>query len=194
LIVGITGGIGSGKTVVSQILDVLGVPVFNSDIQAKNILQNNSEVKDKIIAEFGDDSFFNDIPNRSFIAEKVFTNPENLKFLNSIIHPAVQNEFEEWLLKHKNHNIVFKEAAILIESGAYEKLDKLILVEADLETRIERVMKRDHVNSEQVLHRIQNQMNDEEKRKYADFIIDNSGDKSVIKQLILILKELGEDI
>lgn len=194
MIVGITGGIGSGKSILSQILQTLGYFVFNSDLEAKNILQNNTEVKAKIIAKFGDDSFFEGKPNRAFIAEKVFTDKSNLDFLNNLIHPKVQDRFQEWIETHKDEKILFKEAAILIESGAYKKLDKLILVDAEEAIRIERVMKRDNVSREQVVDRLKNQMPAEEKKKYADFIVDNNGNQSLILQVMKILEELNETV
>ncbi len=194
MIVGITGGIGSGKSVVGEILTTLGYPVFNSDIEAKNILQSDAEVKASIIAKFGDDSFFKGKPNRKFIAEKVFSDKENLAFLNALIHPAVKRKFSEWKETNKVHSILFKEAAILIETGAYKELDKLILVVADEEIRIERVMQRDQVTREKVLERMRNQLSDAEKKKHADFILNNNGEESVIKQVVSILNQLGEDL
>ncbi|MEZ4937533.1 MAG: dephospho-CoA kinase [Crocinitomicaceae bacterium] len=194
MIVGITGGIGSGKSVVGDILNVLSYPVFNSDVEAKNILQSDAEVKESVIAKFGDDSFLGDLPNRPYIAEKVFTNKENLEFLNGLIHPAVQRKFESWIKEHSESKILFKEAAILIESGAYKKVDKLILVTADEEIRIQRVMKRDGVSKEKVLERMKNQLPDVDKMKLADYVIHNDGSESVIKQVIHILKELNENL
>lgn len=193
MIVGITGGIGSGKSVVGDILNVLGYPVFNSDLEAKNILQSDAEVKESIIARFGDDSFFGDQPNRAYIAEKVFTDKGNLEFLNGLIHPAVQRSFEAWVKAHIESRILFKEAAILVETGSYKNLDKLILVTADEEVRIQRVMKRDQVSREKVLDRMKNQWSDEQKKEVADFVIENNGEGSLIKQVIATLKELGED-
>lgn len=194
MIVGITGGIGSGKSVLSQILIALGYSVFNSDVEAKNILQYNTEIKLKITAKFGGDSYFNDLPNRAFLAEKVFSTPDNLEFLNGLIHPQVQKNFEDWQVSKSKERILFKEAAILIETGSYRFLDKLILVEADAEIRIQRVMERDGVSKEQVEKRMATQMSDTEKRAYADFIVNNNGDRSLLKQALEVLKELGETI
>lgn len=193
MIVGLTGGIGSGKSTVGKIFETLGYPVFNSDFEAKNILQANAEVRKRIIAKFGDDSFFGEKPNRKFIAQKVFNNPENLKFLNGLIHPAVGKRFEEWLNDYKDSSICLKEAAILVETGSYKNLDKLILVKADEDIRIQRVLDRDDTTREEVLKRMKNQWSDEEKIPLADYIIDNSGRQSVIHQVIKILKDIGED-
>lgn len=195
MIVGITGGIGSGKSLLSRILIELGYSVFNSDLEAKNILQNDTEVRELIVAKFGGDSFLDGIPNRKFIAQKIFSDKENMSFLNGLIHPRLQLVFDKWIdieSKKVNGHILFKEAAILIETKGYEKLDKLILVTAPEAIRIDRVMKRDGSSKEEILSRIRNQMPDSEKIKFADYLVDNAGDNSVLKQVLVILNKLNE--
>lgn len=187
--IGLTGGIGSGKTMVAEILKNSGYRVFNSDEVAKNILKNDKEVHEKLKNIFGEEIFVDGKPVSKKIATIVFGNPEKLKALNEIIHPKVASAFSDFC-KNTNEKIVFKEAAILIESGTYKELDKLIVVHAPMEKRIERVMKRDKTDREAVEKRMKNQMSDGERNKFADFLIINDEHHALLPQINRILEEL----
>ena len=183
--VGITGGIGSGKSTVSRFFSELGVPVYDSDQRAKSLMQHDDSIIIKIKKEFGDDSYLNNILNRSHIAEIVFKNELKLKQLNAIVHPVVRTDFNNWLSQNSNARFVIKEAAIMIESGAYKDLDKLIVVNANREQKIKWIKKRDHLLLEDIENRIQNQLSDKMRNQYADFIIENNSSKKELKQQVL---------
>lgn len=183
--VGITGGIGSGKSTVSRFFSELGVPVYDSDQRAKSLMQRDDSIIIKIKKEFGDDSYLNNVLNRSHIAEIVFKNELKLKQLNAIVHPVVRTDFNNWLSQNSNARFVIKEAAIMIESGAYKDLDKLIVVNANREQKIKWIKKRDHLLLEDIENRIQNQLSDKIRNQYADFIIENNSSKKVLKQQVL---------
>lgn len=187
--VGITGGIGSGKSIVSEIFRSMGYPVFNSDDEAKKILYNSKAVHEKLLAVFGSEIFVNGNPDKKKLAELVFSDKEKLSQLNSIIHPMVKNAFESWL-KEQSSPIIFKEAAILIESGSYKDCDKVIVVHAPEELRFRRVMKRDSVTMVVVKNRMKNQFPSEELKKYANHIIENDEDHALLPQINRILEEL----
>ncbi len=167
-VAGITGGIGSGKSTAAKFFEELGIPVYNSDTRAKTIQNENSEVKVKIIAAFGEEAYNENGLNKAFISKQVFQNNEKLKLLNSIVHPAVFQDFEDWKKAQKS-DIVMKEAAILIESGSYKDCDVVITIE------------RDGLSREEIRARINNQISDEERIAKSDFIIDNNGDLAHLK-------------
>lgn len=179
-VAGITGGIGSGKSTAAKFFEELGIPVYNSDTRAKTIQNENSEVKVKIIAAFGEEAYNENGLNKPYLSKQVFQNNEKLKLLNSIVHPAVFQDFEDWKKAQKS-DIVMKEAAILIESGSYKDCDVVISVVVDVETRIARTIERDGLSREEILARINNQISDEERIAKSDFIIDNNGDLAHLK-------------
>ena len=183
--VGITGGIGSGKSTVSRFFSELGVPVYDSDQRAKSLMQHDDSIIIKIKKEFGDDSYLNNVLNRSHIAKIVFKNELKLKQLNAIVHPVVRIDFNNWLSQNSNAKLVIKEAATMIESGAYKDLDKLIVVNANREQKIKWIKKRDHLLLEDIENRIQNQLSDKIRNQYADFIIENNSSKKELKQQVL---------
>ncbi len=186
--VGLTGGIGSGKTTVAKIFEVLGIPVYYSDIQAKKILFK-PETIEKIRHTFGEKVFEKGKLSKKLLAKIVFNDKEKLQKLNSIIHPAVKTDFKNWLEK-QNAPYVVKEAAILFESGAYKDMDFIITVFAPVEERIKRVMKRDNISREEVIRRIENQWTDEKKIKLSDFVIKNYNSFLVIPQVLEIHNKL----
>ncbi|MGV0846442.1 dephospho-CoA kinase [Empedobacter falsenii] len=192
-VAGITGGIGSGKSTAAKFFEELGIPVYNSDTRAKTIQNENSEVKVKIIAAFGEEAYNENGLNKPFISKQVFQNNEKLKLLNSIVHPAVFQDFEDWKKAQKS-DIVMKEAAILIESGSYKDCDVVISVVVDVETRIARTIERDGLSREEILARINNQISDEERIAKSDFIIDNNGDlahlKNEVEQTFIKIKKM----
>ncbi|GGG46865.1 dephospho-CoA kinase [Croceivirga lutea] len=172
MIVGLTGGIGSGKSTVAKFFRELGVPVYNSDKEAKILMHENSEVKSKIISLFGEKAYVNNELNRKFIASEVFSNEEKLKALNAIVHPAVKAHFLNWADK-QDYPYVIQEAAIIFENNSENRYDKIILVIAPKETRISRVMNRDGNSTSDIKARIENQLSDEEKIPRAHFVIKN---------------------
>lgn len=189
--VGITGGIGSGKTTVCKVFQILGVPIYFADIRAKVILDTNEEVKLKIINCFGNellsDSGFVD---RIKLAAFVFNSKEKLEKLNAILHPLVQIDFDNWLKQHATYNYILKEAAILFESGSFKNLDSIITVIAPLDLRISRVMFRDDISKSQIESRIDKQISDEEKIKRSQFVIYNNEEEFLIPQILKIHKQL----
>jgi dephospho-CoA kinase len=192
-IIGITGGIGSGKTLVSSIINKLGYPIFNSDIEAKLIVSNSKVVRKEIIELFGENSFYSDGSyNTKYVSEIVFKNPEKLEELNQIIHPRVRANFQKFVEKSKS-SLVFGEAAILFETGAFQNYNEIILVTAPLETRILRCMDRDHLTRKQVLEKISKQWTDEEKLKFNPLVIVGDGKSPLVKQIENIIDKLLND-
>ena len=189
-IIGLTGGIGSGKTTVANHFRVAGIPVYIADDEARKIMQSD-EINAEIKKNFGDTVFDNGILNREKLSGIVFNDPEKLKLLNAIIHPAVKKHFSSWILNHKNTPYIIYEAAILFESGSYKDCDIIITVTAPLESRIQRVIQRDKTNRENVLSRINMQWNDEKRIDKSDFVIENDTTeiaKSAVDKILKILK------
>lgn len=182
--IGLTGGIGSGKTYVSNIFSKLGVPIYNSDTQGKFLMEHDTHVIKQLISAFGEKVYNANGLNRSYLAEIVFNNKSKLNTINEIVHPAVKADFEKWCNKHNKHSYIIKEAAILIESKAYQTLDFLIIVTAPEKLRIERVTKRDNLSKEEIARRIANQLSDKERLAYADYTINNDGTMLVEEQVL----------
>lgn len=172
-IVGLTGGIGSGKTTIAKWFQEKSIPVYNSDNEAKRLMNESAEIKRKLVELFGEDAYVNNELNRKFISSKVFENKDLLEQLNQIVHPEVFKDFKIWI-QNQTAPFVVKEAAILFESGSYHNCDYIVSVVADEEIRIQRVMERDGISSEQVLSRIKNQWTDELRIVNSDFIIRNN--------------------
>lgn len=186
-IIGLTGGIGSGKTTLATYIESLGIPVFIADDEAKKLMQS-AEVLGEIKAIFGETIFENRQLNRQELAAIVFSNPEKLSQLNGIIHPAVKKQFKIWLDQNQSAPFVVYEAAILFESGSYQNCDYIITVTAPLEDRIARVMQRDNSSREQVLNRINAQWTDELRAAKSNFIIENSDPQNANHNLTKFLK------
>lgn len=188
-IIGLTGGIGSGKTTIANYFRGAGIPVYIADDEARKIMES-PEIIAEIKNVFGNTIFENDILNRSKLAEIVFDNPEKLQKLNAIIHPAVKKHFSEWILNYKSAPFVIYEAAILFESGSYKNCDFIITVTAPVESRIERVVQRDKTTRENVLKRIAMQWNDEQRFSKSDFVIENINPELAKIEVDKILKIL----
>ena len=188
-IIGLTGGIGSGKTTIANHFKSLGIPIYIADEEAKKLMQSDEIVK-AIKERFGADLFENDILNRGKLAEAVFNDPDKLKELNAIVHPAVKNHFKQWILEHNEFPTVIYEAAILFESGSYKDFDTIITVTAPIETRIQRVIARDNTSREQVLKRIEAQWTDEQRISKSDFVIENESIEKSLIEIERILKIL----
>jgi len=188
-IIGLTGGIGSGKTTIANYFHSLGIPVYIADTESKKITDNPGIVQ-KIQQTFGNDIFDGTVLNRGKLADLVFNNPAKLKQLNAIIHPVVKEHFQSWLTQHCKYPLIIKEAAILFESGSYKDCDKIITVTAPIETRIKRVLSRDKASREVVLDRINNQWTDEQRIEKSDFVINNTNLENAKLQADEILKKL----
>lgn len=188
--IGITGGIGSGKSLVSRIFNLLGAPVYDADSRAKTLMTTDGILVSQIKKEFGVLSFHSDGGlNREYLAKHVFNDPEKLKLLNSLVHPRVGEDFNQWV-KDQNSVYVLKEAALLFEAKSNTALDKIIVVSSPEELRISRVLHRDkHRTADQVKDIIRNQLKEEEKLKLADYIITNDESRPLIPQVLELHKQ-----
>ncbi|MAO33208.1 MAG: dephospho-CoA kinase [Flavobacteriales bacterium] len=187
---GLTGGIGSGKTFVGAIFSKLGIPVFNADDQARKCMSENESLKNDIQNMFGDHVYHNGSLQNKVLADIVFNNNQKLEELNKLVHPVVRQRFDSWSVE-QNSRIIIKEAAILFESNSHVYLDKLICVSAHEQSRIERVIKRDNTSREQVLRRIEIQMPQNEKEKLSDFVIINDEVELLLPQIIKIIDQIS---
>ena len=187
--IGITGGIGSGKTTVCRIFEVLGIPVYYADDAAKELMNREGELKQEIIKNFGEASYLEGKLNRTYISGIVFSAPEKLKLLNSLVHPRTIQDAEEWM-KKQNSPYALKEAALIFESGSQQSLDYVIGVTAPLEIRTSRTMQRDNISKELAEKKINQQMNEEEKMKLCHFLIKNDETSSLIHQVLSVHEQI----
>ena len=184
--IGITGGIGSGKSVISRILKIMHYPVYDSDYWAKFLMNNDKTIYKALTDKFGPETYSSEGINRPFLAQLIFNNKENLTFVNSIVHPAVGNHFLQWA-EEQQSSIVFIESAILFSSGLNKIIDKTIYVDAPQEIRLQRAILRDNATTEAISARIKNQINgDEFARTHSDYIINNDNTSLLIPQIISI--------
>ena len=190
-LIGITGGIGAGKSTVSTICKHLGFKVYNSDQRAKEIVSEDSIIKKKLISFFGNNIYKNGVLNRKFLSDKIFNDKSSLQQINSIIHPAVKKDFNSWVTNNSNEKILFKESALLFESGAYKELDKIILIVSDKNLRVSRVLNRDQNRSKKEIESIIDKQIDEvDAIKYADIVIDNNHKKMLLPSVIKEIEKL----
>ena len=190
-LIGITGGIGAGKSTVSSICKHLGFKVYNSDQRAKEIVSEDSIIKKKIISFFGNNIYKNGVLDRKFLSHKIFNDKSSLQQINSIIHPAVKKDFNSWVINNSNEKILFKESALLLESGAYKELDKIILIVSDKNLRVSRVLNRDQNRSKKEIESIIDKQIDEvDAIKYADIVIDNNHKKMLLPSVIKEIEKL----
>lgn len=187
--IGITGGIGAGKSTVSKIIESMGFPVFNSDDEAKIIINSHPEVKKELVALFGASIYTENGLNRPKLAELIFSNPNSRDKVNASVHPRVRRAFDQFVTKRTN-KLVFNEAAILFETGAYKQFDSTILIISPLELRIERLLKRDKTTRSEIEARMNAQWTDIEKQKLATFVIHNDEEESLILQIEKVITEL----
>lgn len=188
--VGLTGGIGSGKTTVASVFSTLGVPVYNSDKEARIIINKDPQAIEQIKRLFGNEIYKNNELDRKAVASIVFNDSAKLKALNDIVHPKVGEHFNLWCNKYQNEPYIIKETAVLFSANLQNTLDSVIVVVANESTRISRVMKRDNVAKEAVEERIKNQMSSDEMEQRADFVINNSGEKLILPDIIKIHNQL----
>lgn len=190
-LIGITGGIGAGKSTVSTICKHLGFKVYNSDQRAKEIVSEDSIIKKKLISFFGNNIYKNGVLDRKFLSDKIFNDKSSLEQINSIIHPAVKKDFNSWVINNSNEKILFKESALLLESGAYKELDKIILIVSDKNLRVSRVLNRDQNRSKKEIESIiDKQINEAEAIKFADIVIDNNHKRMLLPSVIREIEKL----
>lgn len=191
--IGLTGGIGSGKSIVCEIFSLLGVPVFHSDEVSRDLLDHDPEIIRKVTRIFGKEIYRDGILNRKKLAEAVFKDKKVLEQLNAIIHPAVQKVFEQWIAGCVESPYIIKESAIIFESGTDQELDYVIAVSAPEALRVMRVMERDGVSKEEVLMRINNQMSDWERSDRSDEILFNDEHQLIIPQVLEVHKKFTQN-
>jgi len=187
--IGITGGIGSGKTYVASVFKSLGIPIFNADIQAKKIMTSSRKLIKLLKEEFGNDIYKDSDLNKEKLASIVFSNSDKLQKLNSLVHPIVKEEFNNWCKKQTSPYVI-KEAAILFESNSHIGLDAVICVSAPLDLRMRRLLNRDDYSKKEIKKRIENQISQEEKEKLSDYIIVNDEKDLLLPKIIKFHKEL----
>ena len=183
--IGITGGIGSGKTVVCKIFATLGIPIYYADSEAKKITNTNKTIRARLISNFGKDIY---LPsgklNKPKLSGIIFKNKQALQKVNSIIHPIVREHYHKWLLEHQKEPFTIKEAAILFETGTYKELDKIITVICPKEIRMKRIQDRDNISKEEIIRKINNQLSDDERIQRSDYIIYNDEKQLLIPQVL----------
>ncbi|WP_339868054.1 dephospho-CoA kinase [uncultured Algoriphagus sp.] len=191
LLVGITGGIGSGKSTVAKIFSILQIPIYSADDRAKWLMSNDSDLKNQLTEAFGAESYNSEGElDRAYLAHTVFSNPEKVKLINSLVHPAVAKDFKEWASQQSTAYVV-KEAALIYETGGDKALDYVINVSSPLKVRISRTLMRDsHRSEEQVNQIVNQQLPDEQKNELADFVIKNTDNKMLIPQVLKIHQQL----
>jgi len=193
IVVGLTGGIGSGKTTVAERFKTLGIPIYIADVEAKRLMRTSKIIKRKLIGLFGEKVYLNDELNKPFIAQKIFNNQELLQKMNAIVHPKVRRHFERWLDKQTSPYVI-KESAILFENNLQEQCDFIILVTAPKEIRISRLLDRDNTTKEKIEAIMSNQLSEEEKIKHSDFVITNTTLKNTYNQVETIHKVLLKSV
>lgn len=193
IIVGITGGIGSGKTTISKYFEGFGIPVYHADIEAKALMNRSKVIKRKLIALFGDDAYINNTLNRDYLRSQIFKEKKLLSKMNAIVHPKVGVHFKRWV-KKQNAPYILKEVAIIFENNLQSQYDYIITVIADNEERVKRVMQRDNTSRDSVKAIIRNQLSDQEKIKKSDFVIENNDSEAAKLQAKIIHNNLISNI
>jgi dephospho-CoA kinase len=180
--IGITGGIGAGKSLVAEIIKAMGYPVYNSDERAKELTESNPKIKEGLIHLFGEEIYQNGTLNKFALAQAIFSDESLREKVNALIHPIVREDFNLWALA-QNNSLVFNESAILFETGSFKNFDAIILVYAPTELRIKRIMKRDNCSENEVLKRINSQFSDEEKYQLTEFRVLNDEQTPLLEQV-----------
>ena len=188
--IAITGGIGSGKSYISNILQEYGIPIYNTDDEAKRLMVSDEGIRRDLVALLGEEVYVEGTLNKSLLASYLFADPENAARINGIVHPRVKMDFCRWLEQHSDQEIVGMECAILFEAGFDDAVDSVVMVYAPENLRVERAVKRDHATEAQIRARIAAQLDDEEKRKRADYVIYTDGSISLDSQLSTLIAQL----
>lgn len=190
--IGITGGIGSGKSVVSKLLSLMDVPVYLSDDEAKRLTANDETIRKELIHLLGNELYQDGVLNKAILANYLFASPQNAAKVNAIIHPQVKLDFRLWCESHQSSEYIAIESAILLEAGFASEVDVVVMVYAPKEVRIQRAMKRDGASRQQIEQRIQNQMDDEVKSSKAHYTLINDGKTALIPQVLQLLVSLSQ--
>ena len=190
--IGITGGIGSGKSVVAKLLAWMGIPVYQTDAEAKRLMLSDADIRRELTALVGSNAYNEKGLNKALLASYVFGNPEHTRQVNAIVHPKVRHDFRKWA-GDSGRMMVALESAILLEAGFRNEVDKVVMVYAPQEVRIERAIRRDSATREQIEKRIRSQMSDESKREAADFVIVNDGETPLIPQVLSLISSLSRN-
>lgn len=188
--IGITGGIGSGKSVVAHLFRIMGIPVYDTDHEAKQLTATNEQIRQKLTCLLGHDIYQNNMLNREMLATYIFGNPQHLQEVNRIIHPCVKAHFRHWVAQQKGNDFAAMESAILIESGFISETDIIVMVHASEDIRLQRCMERDQADAESIRKRMASQMPDEKKLQYADYVIHNDGIRPLIPQVEMAIRTL----
>lgn len=191
--IGITGGIGSGKSVVSRLLEVMDIPVYVSDVETKQLMLTDGQIREGLTGLLGSEVYQEGKLNKSLLASFVFASPENAALVNGIVHPRVKEDFRSWAQQHAACPCVGMESAILLEAGFRNEVDVVVMVYAPLDVRIRRAMQRDAASRMQIEQRIRCQMDDEEKRRQADFVIVNDDEVPLIPQVLELITSLSKN-
>jgi len=191
MIVGLTGGIGSGKTTIAKMFQELGVSIYIADIEAKKLMHTSNEIREELVAAFGEETYVDGALNRAYLSNIVFNQPEELQKINAIVHPRVGQHFIDWHAARSEEKYIIKEVAILFENGSYKHCDKVITVVAPLETRFERLLKRDQTTREDIQSRMNNQWNDADRIALSDYVIHNEDLEKAKAQVMEIHQEIS---
>lgn len=187
--VGLTGGIGSGKSTVAQLFEVLGIPVYYADIEAKKLMNENTGLKQAIIENFGKEAYTNEVLNKKYVSSIVFSDPLKLELLNSIVHPATRTDSENWMERQKTVYAIH-EAALIFEANVSDRLDYVIGVSSPKELRLKRAMERDNVTREEILMRMTKQLDEKIKMSKCDFVVINDEQQLLIPQVLELHEKL----
>jgi len=194
-LIGITGGIGSGKSTVSQIISHLGYKVYDSDARAHEIINENKLIKDKLIESFGSDIYQDSKFNKKYVSKLIFNDESAKTKINSIVHPEVINDFKNWVKENKIEKFLFKESALLFESSSYKDLDKTVYIYCDKDTRIERIKIRDpHRTRNEIEKIINNQISSDEANKLTDYNLVNDEKKLLLPKVVKLLDNIHKDL
>ena len=191
--IGLTGGIGSGKSTVAHVFEVLGIPVYYADAASKRLMNEDEELKNKVKKAFGEDTYINGELNRKFLSDKVFNDSQQISLLNSLVHPATIKDALEWM-QIQTAPYVIKEAALIFESGSNKDLDYVIGVKAPVNLRIKRAMARDNISAEQVQARMNKQLDEEAKLYLCDYVIVNDEQQMLIPQVLALHEKFIKEI
>ncbi|MEM6687053.1 MAG: dephospho-CoA kinase [Bacteroidota bacterium] len=190
MIVGLTGGIGSGKTTIAKMFQELGVSIYIADIEAKKLMHTSEAIREELITAFGEETFLDGQLNRNYLSNLVFNQPEALQKINAIVHPRVGQHFKDWCTERSEEAYIIKEVAILFESGSYKDCDKIITVVAPLDVRFKRLLERDQTSREAIQSRMNNQWNDADRMALSDYIIHNEDLQQARAQVAEIHQEI----
>jgi len=190
-IIGLTGGIGSGKSTVSRLFEIMGIPVYIADTESKRLTESSPVIREKLIERFGAGLYAERKLNKALLASLIFENDDNRNYVNSVIHPVVRMDFEQWIAQHAQFPILVIEAAILFESGFAGSVDVSVTVAAPEELRIRRVELREGWSRESILARIQSQLSEEEKIRRSGYVIYNDGERALIPQVEELVERLS---